>query len=567
MFHPKRDGAVLGGILVFGLILAWHNRFLMDDAFISFRYAANLAAGHGLVFNVGERVEGYTNFSWTVLLAAAIRLGLAPEAASQWLGLAASGVTLALVHVTARSLLKSSSAAALVAVVLATNYSFSAFATGGLETALQAALFAGLLFLVAGDERWSDRRLLALSLWSAVAILTRPDSVLVVGLAWLFVVAQVWRGRAGEPLRCLVIAVVPVVAIVGPWVYWKLGFYGHLLPNTYFAKVPVAGSMERGFAYLDAFVSAYRFGPFLVLTLAAMPALLRRRPAGFGFALALVSAWAGYVVAVGGDFMEFRLLVPILPALALVSVAAVRELVPMTAAQWALLALLPLASFGHARHFRGTGDPLDLQSVAGLADHLTDPASDWIGVGKALERELGSVPGVSIALAPAGAIPYYSGLESIDMFGLTDAWVGRHAPRRPGSGWPTRIAPLAYLARRGVTLVIGHPWLVDAGARLEASAPVALRQLEVVGALPSGSYLVRIPMGDGRELVALVLTRSAELEAAIAARAWAVQALATPVAESVSPSLSDSAARVNVGFALELDGKTDADSTNRLSTP
>ena len=49
---------------------------LFDDAFISFRYAQNFANGLGLVFNEGERVEGYTNFLWTVLLAGAARLGL-----------------------------------------------------------------------------------------------------------------------------------------------------------------------------------------------------------------------------------------------------------------------------------------------------------------------------------------------------------------------------------------------------------------------------------------------------------------------------------------------------------
>ncbi len=40
-----------------------------DDAYISFRYAANYLTGHGLVYNYGERVEGYTNFLWVMLLA------------------------------------------------------------------------------------------------------------------------------------------------------------------------------------------------------------------------------------------------------------------------------------------------------------------------------------------------------------------------------------------------------------------------------------------------------------------------------------------------------------------
>jgi len=40
-----------------------------EDALITFRYAQNIADGNGPVFNPGERVEGYTNFLWLVLIA------------------------------------------------------------------------------------------------------------------------------------------------------------------------------------------------------------------------------------------------------------------------------------------------------------------------------------------------------------------------------------------------------------------------------------------------------------------------------------------------------------------
>ena len=65
--------------LVAGLVfLALLNRFIQDDAFISFQYARNLVEGHGLTFNPGERVEGYTNFLWTLLISAGIGLGVDP---------------------------------------------------------------------------------------------------------------------------------------------------------------------------------------------------------------------------------------------------------------------------------------------------------------------------------------------------------------------------------------------------------------------------------------------------------------------------------------------------------
>ena len=63
------------GLLVCALVLAiTYGVCTQDDAFISFRYAENLANGQGLVFNPGERVEGYSNPLWTVLFAVIIAI-------------------------------------------------------------------------------------------------------------------------------------------------------------------------------------------------------------------------------------------------------------------------------------------------------------------------------------------------------------------------------------------------------------------------------------------------------------------------------------------------------------
>src|SRR2546430_16058094 len=77
--------------------------FVTDDAFISFVFARNLAEHGQLVFNLGERVEGYTNFLWTVLLASGMKLGVGPVAASRFLGVAfAVGVLAATVRLSLR---------------------------------------------------------------------------------------------------------------------------------------------------------------------------------------------------------------------------------------------------------------------------------------------------------------------------------------------------------------------------------------------------------------------------------------------------------------------------------
>jgi hypothetical protein len=93
--------ALLGGNLPWLVVLAWLASaawFLCDDAFISFRYARSLVEGHGLVFNAGERVEGYTNFLWVLELAALWKVfGLRPENVAPWLSVLCTVGTLAAV--------------------------------------------------------------------------------------------------------------------------------------------------------------------------------------------------------------------------------------------------------------------------------------------------------------------------------------------------------------------------------------------------------------------------------------------------------------------------------------
>jgi arabinofuranosyltransferase len=77
-------------LLALGLFIAESSQLRpqIDDAFISYRYARNLVEGHGLVFNIGEYVEGYTNLLWTLLVAAAMSLGFGAVEAGHGLGFA-----------------------------------------------------------------------------------------------------------------------------------------------------------------------------------------------------------------------------------------------------------------------------------------------------------------------------------------------------------------------------------------------------------------------------------------------------------------------------------------------
>ena len=70
------------------IVICNNNRFIQDDAFISFGYVQNFVDGHGLVFNIGERVEGYTNLLWVLILSALVRMNFDIGNTAQTLSLA-----------------------------------------------------------------------------------------------------------------------------------------------------------------------------------------------------------------------------------------------------------------------------------------------------------------------------------------------------------------------------------------------------------------------------------------------------------------------------------------------
>jgi len=119
--------------------------FITDDAYISFRYAANLAEHGQLVFNLGERVKASPTFCGPCCWPRESSWGLGPVATSRFLGVAFGVGTLALVvRMSLRLSGQRPSAWHLVApALLASMGAFACWCTGGLET----QLFTFLSFL------------------------------------------------------------------------------------------------------------------------------------------------------------------------------------------------------------------------------------------------------------------------------------------------------------------------------------------------------------------------------------------------------------------------------------
>ena len=340
-------------------LLAWMasvSWFLTDDAFISFRYVRNLLNGHGLVFNVGERVEGYSNFLWILELAAVWRiLDMPPERAAPWLSVLFTALTLALMlwWIARLPNLRMRGLVSWMAFALVCGSATFAVWTsaGGLETR-QFTFFvvaAVVCLSLYRNLRWG---LLAASVSLALAALTRPEGPLIAAccFAW-FGALQIPAAlnalrRAAEPQgvgvssaiaamargidwRGLVCLIAPFALIVGMHFLFRYAYYGEWLPNTYYAK-HIRPWYESGFKYLWA--AALETGLYLLLPLAwgAMRARWQGwRDASDGaytLILLIVAAHMLFLARLGGDHFEFRPLDFYWPLLAVPAVEAIARL-------------------------------------------------------------------------------------------------------------------------------------------------------------------------------------------------------------------------------------------------
>ncbi len=532
--QPRWLSAQAAGLPVAALALAaafvpaaWLARFIQDDAYISFRYARNIAEGLGPVWQPGEAVFGFTNPAWTLLIAGALALGQDAEAAAM-----ALGVLFALVSVLCVAWLgarqEGEPAASLAAPLLLVGcWSFLRYATGGLETSMQAASVAVSMLALARCLRpgAGPGAFAALSLALGAAGWVRLDSAIFV-LVFLGAAAlAAWRGpRRGAALAALV---GPGAALLAGYLAWSLIQFGTVVPNTFAAKqaAGLRGQLEAGAVYVGQFLVN---SGLLVVGLGALAFARSLWRSPFHAALLVgVLAWAAYVALVGGDFMEFRFLVPALPPLAVLGarVFALLTAALAPAARRGALAALAVGLLGHSTlQAASFQDHRWIESTWALHDHVARDGWNWIGMGEALARAFPQgYDGPAIATTAAGAIPWASGLPTVDMLGLSDPWTARHGERLDRVGH-RRLATVDHLLDRGVALMIGSPEPLPAS---EASrAPHRPNWAMATGPAPSPEALaalrrarsLTLAYGDGgMRLPMIYLTPDPRVDAAIAA--------------------------------------------------
>ena len=389
-----------------------------DDAFISYRYASNLVSGEGLVFNPGERVEGYSNLLYVLLVSAGLVFLNDDQAYgfSVAINLLLTVLTyLAFLWIARRTL---RGHRPLLAVALFSLTPTVWIWTGsGMETPL-VLLLVVLTWgaLEVGLETGDRRAGWALGALAAVAVLSRADGFLIPLLAAGFCLL---RGRRRLALQIGVAAALTLALLVA----WRLWYYGYPLPNTYYVKV--SGDLsDRLSSGLETLWQVGTQQGLLVhvgiLAGYVAWAFSQRGRDAFErlpFEVCFGIAWVCYFVYVGGDALFDRFLVPIFPLGVFLALRWSQEWSGKQLATTRLVLLLVALGAAHLTPF--------------FADHrmayLSGKYDRWVTLGRHLRAQH---PDAVLAIDAAGKVPFFSGLRTIDMLGLNDEHLA-HSKARP----------------------------------------------------------------------------------------------------------------------------------------
>ena len=442
--------------------------FVNDDAYISFRYARNLALHGQLVFNLGERVEGFTNFLWTVILAGGIKLGISPVLFSRFLGMAFGVGTLGMA---ARLSLRldggrPSAWHAVAPVGLASLGAFACWCTGGLETQLFTFLVL-LAFERLLNEMATGRGFVS-GLCFALAAMTRPEGAMLFAVCALYRISRnLRRERRVAPNRTELSWLFAFIAVFGPYFGWRWAYYGWPFPNTFYVKSGGPGSWPMGLHYLRRFAEDYGVGFLAILVALGWPPRhdWRRRDLFELCALSML-VFAVYTVRVGGDFMGlYRFILPLLPLGAICVQEAARMLVgrlrpfvpraPLLAAGAATFLAFVAGSLQVSRTAAAGGSDQGIDSPGYLKEYV----QERVPIGLWMSRYVR--PEDSASVGGAGVIPYYSGIRAFDCYGLVDTTIA-HDPTMTASTRPghQKWISYQYLFSRKPT-IITHRYCIN----------------------------------------------------------------------------------------------------------
>ena len=463
----------IAAILVVGLC-AWP--YTVDDAFIIARYASRLADGRGYTFNDGSATDGVTGPLWLLPGFIARLAHLEPVWPAKGLGLVCVALACGLFVKRLSQRVRGTTYACSAAALFTCQPELGGWGVAGVETGAATLVLTGAWLTLTARPALKHRIFLGVLL--GVLPWLRPELLAATGV---ILITAAWRVGVARAVPVFGLSALGLLSLIA--FRWRV--FGSVVPLAYHAK---QGSLRHGIEYgaRGLLLVLGVFGAFLIVRAWRVG----RWDDRVGTIVFVVHAIA--IVLAGGDWMPgFRLFVPVLPiAIGVIAVGLVRP-EPRLESPRRRRDSVPVK--------RGEGYGRLACAVAAMAVLSLDLATripEWRAAGLSREsagRELAMRLRQSarrVALVDIGFLGYASGVEAIDLGGITDPEIGR----LPG-GHLAKAVTDALLSKRDPDALILHsaqPPLVAADGRLLAIAGYPVEQRVASGAWVRSRFRVAL---------------------------------------------------------------------------
>ena len=472
MINRNRWIIGIGLIGLMGVPLFWGFRqhaSSFDDAYITYRYARNIALGRGFVYNVGESVLGTTTPLYTLLLAALSLIWSDLPLLSHAIGVLAWTLCVPIMYGIGQVKRRKT-----VGIVAATLIAFNTLFLNvlGMETTLYILLALSTFYLHLKEQPiWA-------ALCAGLTFLVRWDGILVVGV---FLFAEMLKRKPTFLRVCLVCA-----CIIVPWLVYSYMTFGSIFPNSFFAKVGQGwnqnfggaefGSFGRGLLLLanSAYAENHLFILFPILAALGVFSAFRNRVRWWPLLL-WTATYLGSYVALG--VLRFGwYYTPLVPAFALLTAEGIETITKSVSLHLELRTTQVIfTTFLCVLCLIPNVDWLVKSQRTEMGAHSTT----YVKVGQWLQNH--TPPDSSVAMIEIGIIGFYSdrtvvdtmGLVSPEMIGHLESWL-QTLQFAVNYYWPDYVVALR---RTGWEVIANEPWFREAytiEAQIENEAdPVA----------------------------------------------------------------------------------------------
>lgn len=389
-----------------------------DDAYITLKYAMNFLNGDGLVWNIGERVEGYSNFLFLWIVIALGALGLDLVVATKVINIFAYfgllSLTLGYLYAQSDKTRVLPFTFIICSFLLVGNIDLVRWSLGGLEGVFLSFLVtSGVLFFLKYLKNENNLYLVGSSIFLILGGLTRLDAGLFILITGLFVIRIAYQKKNSVPLLCFSL---PGLILL-PYFAGKYYYYGDFLPNTFYAKAGAVSfyKLGAGLLYNLMYMICPPFYLSLFIFLAAKQHKAIRENRHLCYLVSLIGAHILYLIYSGADHMPaFRFFIVIQPVI----IITLYHLLELESVSWSIKKQKWI--------FFSACVWLVLQTAYYIKIPIKADAAGFLGKLSGQYINTHFPKGSLIALNTAGSTPYYAPENTyIDMLGLNDHHIAR----------------------------------------------------------------------------------------------------------------------------------------------